>query len=415
MSTSEGQDSDSAALRSLEQALAGVDFTDPDDAAAETVLSAVLDRQLSKATGRSDQSALSGRLARLRARLADCASARACTGNKQTRDLLTRYELLLHTHVLMLVQHLDTPIHGLPGGFVLAPSEDLGGGAAELHDDALGGMLTPSQIPGCRQQHQPAWRRAAAAEQARELCAQPEQWVVRWSPVVPAPDLACGYRLLDEDCWQATGSPSVMGRDHFAAHPWPTGAIELHVIAVPDEVTRRDIAAAYAPIVADQWGLTAIPADWLHVTVWSGLECGHATAADIAYTVRVVVDGVPAMPLSVGPATLNADGVQLDLVYGAPTLSRDPLGQLVERVRSALRPSGHPAPFVLPRFWRPHLAVAYNCANVYYDATGVNHIRRRWAWTLDHLDVVAMTQDPAAGIYRWETLHTITLPPQQAA
>ncbi|MFI5591120.1 hypothetical protein ACIA5G_39135 [Amycolatopsis sp. NPDC051758] len=98
------------------------------------------------------------------------------------------------------------------------------------------------------------------------------------------------------------------------------------MLAAPPEVIRRRIHGAYQEILANQWGCAAIPADWLHLTL-----CGAATGVNAddqehaaeQLTARLregagdkLLQGIE---LVLGPATVNADGVQLDINSLGPT------------------------------------------------------------------------------------------------
>lgn len=308
----------------------------------------------------------------------------------------------------------------LPDGWVLVP--------ADVDPDRVerlepGQVLVPSRVPGCRQAHQPAWRTAAAAEAARVSGGNADRWRVQWVPVVPDPDVR-GHVMLGMDTWRGIGGgPIVIARDHFAEHPWKPGESRLHLLAAPSEGDRIQIHADYQPLLADQPGLAQVPPEWIHLTLCAlPAACNAAeeadTAARLAETLRDRtrhVWPIPPLRLVVGPATINAHGVQLDLrdsgvISPAVRTAEGELLGYFTRFVTAEAGVAAPGPF-----WRPHLAIAYTHntgapGHALIDGTGLNHERRRWEWLLTELHIAAVTQDATAGHYRWRVLHTVHVP-----
>lgn len=199
----------------------------------------------------------------------------------------------------------------------------------------------------------------------------------------------------------------------------------VHVLAVPPPALAADIAATYRDVLADP-ALARVPAEALHLTLWSALGHPEVSVERLAAALRRRLDGHPAVSTQVMTPVCNADGVGLDVhsVLGDP---RDGIDAGLDGLRNAVTQAARATttaagaaeveareplagwpPVDLPP-WRPHLAVAYSHQQTHWDVTGIYHLRAGWSWLVDRVHLVHEHQQPDRGYYTFEVAEVVHL------
>ncbi|MFI5591121.1 hypothetical protein ACIA5G_39140 [Amycolatopsis sp. NPDC051758] len=146
----------------------------------------LLDQRL-RSPGRADRTEVMTRMAGLRTRHADClwAIERTADAEQQLREHARK----LARAIVVIADELGSPCGDIAGGIVLLPTSSV----------VTTRIVTPAQVPGCGQEHQPAWRTAAVAEAARARMHDPSAWRPSWVASVPDTRTDEGFRLLTFD------------------------------------------------------------------------------------------------------------------------------------------------------------------------------------------------------------------------
>ncbi|MGW5723004.1 hypothetical protein ACWEVP_43010 [Amycolatopsis sp. NPDC003865] len=155
----------------------------------------LLDQRL-RSLGRADRTEGMTRLAGLRTRHADCLWAIERTADAEQEQQLRAHARKLARAIVVIADELGSPCGDIAGGIVLLPASSV----------VTTRIVTPAQVPGCGQEHQPAWRTAAAAEAARAGMHDPSAWRPSWVASIPDTRTAEGFRLLTLDVCRAVAA-----------------------------------------------------------------------------------------------------------------------------------------------------------------------------------------------------------------
>jgi 2'-5' RNA ligase len=195
---------------------------------------------------------------------------------------------------------------------------------------------------------------------------------------------------------------SFFSRVPAARWPSPFGRLHVYAFAGPEVTT---LTQAYQRLLAERGvtGLSRQPAPFLHLTVemllphvddLTGEQLGRlrdALAEQIA--------ALPAFELQVGPALLSLYSITLDAVPD------EPWQQLRQAVRTAATAAlGDDAVPPQTRSSQPHVTIGYATGDtdIGPHVSALNDLRLpRAVLTVDEVHLVAVDQDPAAGIYTW--------------
>jgi len=124
-------------------------------------------------------------------------------------------------------------------------------------------------------------------------------------------------------------------RDHWYWRPgWRAGrSFYTWHITFADRPEIAALHTSYADLVNDLPGFTPVPLDWLHVTL-QGVgftdRVPDEDLADIIEATRHRVTTIEAFPVTIGPAVLDAETVQL------PIRPVEPLQHLRDLIRAAI-------------------------------------------------------------------------------
>jgi hypothetical protein len=203
-------------------------------------------------------------------------------------------------------------------------------------------------------------------------------------------------------------------KSFFESMTWPRSRGRLHVYALANAPVAA-MARAYHEVLADR-GVTANlprqPDEFLHVTIeqiqryvddMTADELGTLTAALTEH-----IGAVPAFDLTVGPIGVEHHAIGLDAVPDEPW----------QRLRQAVRAAavealGEDAVKPMHGPGAPHVSVSYATGEVDI----MPHLRDllrvrpgRATLPVDEVHLVAVEQDPAAGVYSWPgTVATFSL------
>jgi len=183
---------------------------------------------------------------------------------------------------------------------------------------------------------------------------------------------------------------------------WAQGATLHHIYYLPDLERLEPMFAAYDSIVADTGYVEAIPRPWIHATM-----CKITVApADIApSTITALVKRLRAglarrrpIELVAGPAMAGTSSVSIDLTPDADWC------ELRSAIAAEIEAELGPGSASVGSTERPHLTLAHGCGP---GESGALQSRLRKATDLrvplllDRVDLVEVTQDPAARTYTW--------------
>lgn len=202
-------------------------------------------------------------------------------------------------------------------------------------------------------------------------------------------------------------------RDHWWVRPgWgPTTrwwTVHVTFVGQPGTPTLHGEAARLRPAV-ERTGWDLVPQEWLHLTMQG---VGDAALVDssqvcaVAAATRRAVAGTGPLTLELGPATVDAEGINLPAHgEGARVLDgvRDQVRAAIGEVLGADAVEGGPV-------WRPHVTLAYATTS----GLELGPVRAELAATanavvvgLDHVSLICLRRE--GHLYRWDQARTLPL------
>lgn len=204
-----------------------------------------------------------------------------------------------------------------------------------------------------------------------------------------------------------------MVKSFFESMTWPRSRGRLHVYAFANAsvVTMAD---AYHRMLGEfgAAGLRRQPDEFLHVTIEQIQryedDLTDDQLQDLSTALAKQVATVPAFELTVGPALMGRAAIGFDAVPD------EPWQQLRRAVRdAAVELLGDDAvkPMVGPG--APHITISYATEPVDLEPHVLHRVRAgRATLPVNEVYLVAVDQDPAAGVYSWPgTIATLPLGP----
>jgi 2'-5' RNA ligase len=198
-------------------------------------------------------------------------------------------------------------------------------------------------------------------------------------------------------------------RDHWYWRPgWRAGrSFYTWHITFADRPEIAALHTSYADLVNDLPGFTPVPLEWLHVTL-QGVgftdRVPDEDLADIIEATRHRVTTIEAFPVTIGPAVLDAETVQL------PIRPVEPLQHLRDLIRAAITDVwGDDAIPELPDL-NPHITLAYSN---HRDPTGpaaarlLAHPPHTATLPITTLTLVTLTR--TTHLYHWTPQSTLPL------
>jgi 2'-5' RNA ligase len=173
---------------------------------------------------------------------------------------------------------------------------------------------------------------------------------------------------------------------------------------------RPEIAAlhaSYADLLNDLPGFSPVPLEWLHLTL-QGIgftdRVPESDLADIIDATRLRISNLGSFPITVGPAVLDPEAIQL------PVHPVEPLQQLRDLTRAAITDVwGDDAVPELPEL-NPHITLAY-CKHNAPAAPITTRLLARPAHStaLSITDLTLITLTRTHHLYHWKPNLTLTL------
>lgn len=188
-------------------------------------------------------------------------------------------------------------------------------------------------------------------------------------------------------------------KSFFDSMTWPRSAGRLHVYAFANPAVAR-MADAYHEVI-DRPGLPRQPDEFLHVTIEQIQRYADDLPAEqIAALVAALakhIAAVPAFDLTIGPALLTYSAVGFDAVPD------EPWAQLRQAVRTAaVETFGDDGVKPMHGPGAPHITLAYATREVEFDSLTLLKVRAgRATLPVNEVHLVAVTQNPATGVYSW--------------
>jgi hypothetical protein len=198
-------------------------------------------------------------------------------------------------------------------------------------------------------------------------------------------------------------------RDHWYWRPgWrPDRSFYTWHITFGDRPEIAALQASYADLLHELPGFTPVPLEWLHLTVQGIGFADRVPDADLAGIIdatRLRVTGLGPIPVTVGPAVLDPESIQL------PVRPIEPLQHLRDLTRAAITDIwGDDAVPELPEL-NPHISLAYS------NHTGpaapiatrlLAHPDTSTALSLNTLTLLSLTR--THHLYHWTPTLTIAL------
>jgi 2'-5' RNA ligase len=198
-------------------------------------------------------------------------------------------------------------------------------------------------------------------------------------------------------------------RDHWYWRPgWrPDRSFYTWQITFEDCPEIAEVQASYGDLLAELPGFTPVPLEWLHLTlqgVGFADRVPDADLSDIAAATRHRVSGFGAVPVTVGPARLDPESIQL------PVRPIEPLQHLRDLTRAAIVDVwGDDAVPEFPEL-DPHITLAYS--NSRWAAGTVasrllEHPPHSTAFSVTTLTLLTLTR--THHLYHWTPNLTIAL------
>ena len=151
-------------------------------------------------------------------------------------------------------------------------------------------------------------------------------------------------------------------RDHWYWRPgWrPDRSFYTWHITFADRPELAALQASYADLLRELPGFTPVPLQWLHLTLQGIGFADRVPEADLAGIIeatRLRVTGLGPIPVTIGPAVLDQESIQL------PVRPIEPLQHLRDLTRAAITDVwGDDAVPELPEL-NPHITLAYSNHN----------------------------------------------------
>jgi hypothetical protein len=203
-------------------------------------------------------------------------------------------------------------------------------------------------------------------------------------------------------------------KSFFEAMTWPRSRGRLHVYAFGNAPVVA-MADAYHQALGERGaaGLRRQPAEFLHVTIEQIQryedDLTDDQLQDLSAALAKQVAAVPAFDLTVGPAWMAQSAIGLDAVPD------EPWRQLRRAVRdAAVRALGDDAVKPMDSPGAPHLTISYATEEVDVEPQVLHRVRAgRATLPVNEVYLVAVDQDPVAGVYSWPgTIATLLLGPR---
>ncbi|WP_433162518.1 2'-5' RNA ligase family protein [Kribbella sp. CA-247076] len=198
-------------------------------------------------------------------------------------------------------------------------------------------------------------------------------------------------------------------RDHWYWRPgWrPDRSFYTWHVTFEDRPELAALQASYAELLHDLPGFTPVPVEWLHLTVQGVGFADKVPAADLAEIVeatRLRFAKVEPFPVTIGPAVLDLESIQL------PVRPVEPLQHLRDLTRAAITDVwGDDAVPELPDL-DPHITLAYS--NHTTPAAPITtrllaHTPHSTALSITALTLLTLTR--THHLYHWTPTHTLQL------